>query len=883
MPSIPPSELEKRLGTIRGTLPQRGKAHTLSVAMIVKNEEKNIEAAVRSFLPFADEIVVNDTGSTDRTLEILSRLPVKVIQNPWQGDFSAARNQSLGACTCSWILWMDADDRVPEASIADINQLKKAPLDRSFGFQVVNTQSGLPLGARFFQTRMFPNHPKIRFERKVHEQIIYSIGSLGLHAMFVETEIWHTGYEIESVKKSKSLRNLELLLGDEDYTIDPILPMQVGDAYSILEDWEKAIEAYTVAYEIPNCKEIQADAWAEIPNNLGRAYQSLGRYEQAEYWFKKGLDAQSGKMEPVFFLGELYQLMGRKSEALAQFEEALKMPRSHSSVANQYDILKIHAFHQVCKSWSESARYADCLELAREFSKEYPQVVDASLHQARSLLSLKRATEAQEILHQVLRQSPQTKEAWQLLQFALEHNNDLKALDAFRKQAAEYFPEFAQSSVQRPRLSVAMIVKNEAKNLPLCLESIQGLWDELIVVDTGSSDRTRDIAQSYGAQVLDFAWVQDFSAARNYSLQACTGHWILWLDADDRLSPDELQRLRLLCQGPADRAYGLLVHNSTDGGLTGECFSQIRLFPNHPQIRFEGKVHEQILGSVQNLGMAVEFKTVKILHTGYTDAETVALKQQRNLDILLAEGGSKPENLTAVKQYSIAGAYQDLGEWAQAIEWYHKSEARARKVGEDPHVREYAPVKVVQCLAQLKRMSEARNALDLVLALSPLNPEARLLDAQLKADAQQTQEAFDAYLRLLAYQEIATLMPVDFNGLKFKAIKYLSEILQRSGFVEQAVAVLRLAKGLSEGGVLSADQVVAILFEVELYESALALLEFEDRLQSSPDNALQRARALILASKVSEGVQLVQESLNLYPGHAGLKSLQDILIQDLHS
>lgn len=881
MPSIPPAELEKRLGTIQGSLPQRGRANSLSVAMIVKNEEQNIEAAIRSFMPFADEIVVNDTGSTDRTLEILSRLPVKVIQNPWEGDFSKARNQSLAACSCAWILWMDADDRVPESSVEDLKRLKTAPLDRSFGFQVINTQSGLPLGARFFQTRMFPNHPKIRFERKVHEQIIYAIAGLGLHAMFIETEIWHTGYEVEAVKKQKSLRNLDLLLGDPDYLVDPILPMQVGDAYSILEDWPRAIEAYQTAYNIPNCKQIQGDAWAEIPNSLGRAYQSLGDYSSAEKWFKTGLDAQSSKVEPVFFLGELYQKMGRDAEAVELFERALEMPRSHSSVANQYDILKIHAFHNVCKHRSSLGLYAQCLELAEEFYRQYPQVLDAALHRARSLLSLKRPADAEQVLRDLLGQSPQTKEAWDLLWFALDQRKSDEEIKALRRQAAEYFPEYLSEEQGSKRLSVAMIVKNEAENLPACLQSIQGLWDELVIVDTGSSDRTVEIARSFGARVLAFDWVNDFSAARNVSLEACTGAWILWLDADDRIAEEEIPRLRKLCEAPADRAYGLLVHNTTDLGVTGECFSQIRLFPKHPKIRFEGKVHEQVLASIQNAGFGVEFKTVKILHTGYVDQQVVAEKQKRNLEILLSEAGSRPDLLNAVKQYSVAGAYQDLGDFEKAIAWYHKSEARARKVGEDPHVKEYAPVKVVQCLAQLGQKKEARAALDLVLALSPLNPEARLLDAQLKEGDELVHEAFSAYLRLLVYQEQATLMPVDFNGLKFKAIRYLAEVLHRSGFAEQAVRLLKMGKSLQSGETLSSDEVLSLLLDVELFENALEMLEFEHELCHSAENLLQRVRVLVLLNRIEESLVLLEQGLRAYPMQKGLLDFRDLLVQDL--
>ena len=89
-----------------------------------------------------------------------------------------------------------------------------------------------------------------------------------------------------------------------------------------------------------------------------------------------------------------------------------------------------------------------------------------------------------------------------------------------------------------------MIVKNEEANLPACLESVRGLFDEIIIVDTGSTDHTKEIAAAFGAKVFEFTWVDSFAAARNECLRHATGNWIFWMDADDRL--DEANRQKLL-------------------------------------------------------------------------------------------------------------------------------------------------------------------------------------------------------------------------------------------------------------------------------------------------------------------------------------------------
>ena len=97
-----------------------------------------------------------------------------------------------------------------------------------------------------------------------------------------------------------------------------------------------------------------------------------------------------------------------------------------------------------------------------------------------------------------------------------------------------------------------MIVRDEEENLPHCLESVRGIFDEIVVVDTGSIDRTREIAREFGAQVFDFAWIDDFAAARNAALAHATGDYAFWLDADDVVEPAEREKLR--CGAVARRA-----------------------------------------------------------------------------------------------------------------------------------------------------------------------------------------------------------------------------------------------------------------------------------------------------------------------------------------
>jgi GT2 family glycosyltransferase len=104
-------------------------------------------------------------------------------------------------------------------------------------------------------------------------------------------------------------------------------------------------------------------------------------------------------------------------------------------------------------------------------------------------------------------------------------------------------------SAGRPKVSLTMIVRDEEANLPACLSSVEGLFDEIVVVDTGSTDRTPEIAREFGARVFDFAWVDDFAAARNAALACAKGDYAFWLDADDVIDKPERERLETLLGG----------------------------------------------------------------------------------------------------------------------------------------------------------------------------------------------------------------------------------------------------------------------------------------------------------------------------------------------
>ncbi len=222
------------------------------------------------------------------------------------------------------------------------------------------------------------------------------------------------------------------------------------------------------------------------------------------------------------------------------------------------------------------------------------------------------------------------------------------------------------------QLSACLIVKNEAILLPYCLESICTFVDEIIVVDTGSNDNTVEIAHSYGAQIYRFAWVNDFSAARNESLRHAKGEWILYVDADEAIDAVNAAKIREIITRKDIVAVTVrqCIPQPADNIATAFYSEYCRLFHFHPDIRFEGVVHEQILPSIERIGGRILRTDIVLHHWAYAATEEKKQRRaERNLRYLLNE--LKKVQDDAFIYFNLGVTYKELGQQDAAVRSFH--------------------------------------------------------------------------------------------------------------------------------------------------------------------------------------------------------------------
>jgi glycosyltransferase involved in cell wall biosynthesis len=239
-------------------------------------------------------------------------------------------------------------------------------------------------------------------------------------------------------------------------------------------------------------------------------------------------------------------------------------------------------------------------------------------------------------------------------------------------------------------VSLCMITKNEVAGIGACLHWAKPLVNEIIVVDTGSSDRTKDVAKIFGAKTFDYAWCEDFAAARNFSLDNAQGEWILIIDADELIASCDHEAFRNLVAENCGRriAFSIETRNYTniantigwhanngqypqhETGLGWFPSRKVRLFPNKKQVRFCHPVHEQVEIALKNCDIPICDCRIPVHHYG----ELNEAKKQKKAKVYFQLGYAKLEkfghDFQAIRELASQAGQIEL--WSEAIQlWEH--------------------------------------------------------------------------------------------------------------------------------------------------------------------------------------------------------------------
>ena len=268
-------------------------------------------------------------------------------------------------------------------------------------------------------------------------------------------------------------------------------------------------------------------------------------------------------------------------------------------------------------------------------------------------------------------------------------------------------------------IALCVIARNEAQNLPRLLESVRDVVSEIVLVDTGSTDETAAIAKRAGARVVAHPWQESFALARNAGLAEVRSPWVLILDADEALHPDDRPLLRALPDSLTGVEGCFLRVISFVGAAPGpdqvhDC--RLSLFRNRPEYRFQGAIHEQILPSIYaaDARAVITVAPIRILHYGYLSTGTKSGKRERNLSILQAALTREPDE--PFWHYAIAAEWMGEGDFAQALE--HLAVAARLWSPAFPHHSDVVRKQII-CLTELQRMD---GAVDLARAGLQLHP-----------------------------------------------------------------------------------------------------------------------------------------------------------------
>lgn len=372
--------------------------------------------------------------------------------------------------------------------------------------------------------------------------------------------------------------------------------------------------------------------------------------------------------------------------------------------------------------------------------------------------------------------------------------------------AVEAAPEAAAGvpwAGRAPRISLCMIARDEEKMLGECLKLAKGSFDEFVLVDTGSKDRTVEIAESFGANVVHQPWDDDFSRPRNAALRAATGDWILVLDADEFLHEGGCERIRELVEEPRALGFHMRFTNNYGNGKTIGVM-MVRLFRNLPGIEYQNVIHEQVTPSLQRLGgeMGLAFMAadVEVEHHGYADeVMSDRRKNERNERLFIKQIEMTPEDVYVHYKYGdflrrIPGRGEDAKRYLdRCLELIIAGEPTLPR--SLPYAGEVAALSALEA-ERAGESERAREVVEMALRRFVPTPNLHYLAASLALADEDAGTAIHHYRRCMSYRDKVLVVPIQEGITSYVSLAGIAQAwlvrgdrVRAQRMLEQAVAI----------------------------------------------------------------------------------------------
>ena len=307
--------------------------------------------------------------------------------------------------------------------------------------------------------------------------------------------------------------------------------------------------------------------------------------------------------------------------------------------------------------------------------------------------------------------------------------------------------------MSNPELSLCIITRDEENNIAECLDSVKGVVNEIIVVDTGSKDKTISIANGFGAKLFHYSWNNDFAAAKNEALKHATGDWIIVLDADERVDTKNAEKIKHFIRNKDVDAYlvklSSIVAKSGNTAKAKQITKSYRLFRNFKGFEFSGQIHEDISSSLAKNNARDMSSDIVIEHLGYAwDENALRKKQERNIKILKSQIKDNPENWYAL--YNIGQAYMLSEMFCEAKTFLLKA-IKIPSVPSEHAAHMY--VNIGECLFKENEFNEAINYCQKSLDMCPDQVAGNLILSRIYLALKNYTEAIKSLSRIIELQE----------------------------------------------------------------------------------------------------------------------------------